>query len=621
MRRVLLRDEQPVPLQPKAFDTLLVLVQHSDRAVLKDDLMKALWPDSFVDEGNLAQNIFVLRKAMGDTGSEHRYIVTLPGRGYRFGEPVRTVSEKVDELLVAARSRSVITATEVPADTLPRLPGRIGRFRWAIRLAVAAILTAGVAAAWQYFRPSPRLSQGRIRLAVLPFQNLTGDPGQEYFADGLTEEMISQLGRLHPDKMSVIARTSVMGYKHSDKRLDQIGRELDVQYILEGSVRQDAGRLRITAQLISVADQTHLWAEDFDRNLQDTLAVQDGISLAVARETQLKLDPAVQTELGRGRTVNPEVLEAYLKGRYFWNKRTEQGFRKAIEYFELAIAKEPSFARAYAGLADSYLLLAGYGFETEQSMMPRAKDAALKAIAIDDHLAEPYATLGLISEQYDWNWVESEKNFQRAIALDPNYSVAHHWYGDGYLAGVGKTPEAIAELRRAQELDPLSIIISTDLANRLYLAGNHAEGIAQFHKVFEMSPDFVPAHYDLSVAYQQQGLFREAIAETEKIKPLETNPFAIGQFGIIYARQGKRAKALAMLDRLRHLSMRTYIDPGHFARIYFALQDEDAGFAWLEKACEQHAPSILGLKTDHMYDPMRSDPRFVALVRRVGLAD
>ena len=456
-------------------------------------------------------------------------------------------------------------------------------------------------------------------LAVMPFQNLTGDPEQEYFADGLTEELITKLGRLNPARLGVIARTSVMGYKHSNKRLDQIGRELGVQYALEGSVRRTGDRVRITAQLISVADQSHLWADDYDRKLQDVLTVQDDVALAVADQTQLRLDPAQQTDLARGRTVNPEAYEAYLKGRFFWNKRTEAGFRKSIEYFETAIAKDPTFAQAYAGLADSYLLLGGYGFEAQKVAMPRAKAAALKALAIDDRLADAYTSLALIGEQYEWNWKESEKDYKRAIELNPSYSVAHHWYGDGYLAAVGRMDEAIAELRQAQELDPLSLAIGTDLAKRLCFAGKYDEGMERFRKILEVDPDFVQAHYQLSQAYELQGRYAEAIAEVEKIKSPDAVRFVIGQLGHIYALQGRKREALQVVDELQRSSTKTYIDPRYIADIYVILGEKDLALVWLEKGYQQHSPAMCGLKTAPVYSEIRSDPRFIDLMRRVGL--
>jgi len=620
VERLLFRGEEPIPLPPKAFETLLILVDRSERVVLKDDLMKRLWPDTFVEEANLSQNIFVLRKALGDSAQDARYIATVPGRGYRFAQKVKQVAEGETALVVESRLRSQVVIEESSPNPVSALAGGDRRVRaLALVLGMAVLLVAGLLT-WRAFRPPAQATPGRIMLAVLPFQNLTGDPEQEYFADGLTEELITRLGRLHPAQLGVIARTSVMGYKHSDKRLDQIGRELGVQYVLEGSVRRAQDRVRITAQLISVADQSHLWADDYDRKLQDVLTVQDDVAIAVADQTQLKLDPAQQTDLARGRTVNPEAYEAYLRGRFFWNKRTEAGFRKSVEYFETAIAKDPTFAQAYAGLADSYLLLGGYGFEAQEVAMPKAKAAALKALTIDDRLADAYTSLAMIAMQYDWNWKESEKDYKRAIELNPSYSVAHHWYGDGYLAAVGRMDESIAELRQAQELDPLSLIIGTDLAKRLCFAGQYDEGMERFRKILEIDPDFVVAHYQLSQAYELQGRYPEAIAEVEKIRSPEAVRFVTGQLGHIYAHQGRKREALQVVDELQRSSKQTYIDSGYVADIYLILGEKDLALVWLEKGYQQHSPTMCALKTDPVYAPIRSDPRFIDLMRRVGLA-
>jgi len=616
---LLLRDGQALALTPKAFETLLVLIQNAGHLLPKEELMKSIWPDSYVEEVNLSQNISMLRKALGDTAQGSRYIVTVPGRGYRFTEKVRSVPQQ-DDIVLASRSiTQVVIDEESSPNPKPALPAAKRRVRsMATLVLILALMFAGYWA-WRRSRPLNPANPSKVMLAVLPFQNLTGDPEQEYFADGLTEEMITQLGRLRPDQLGVIARTSVMGYKHSDERLDQIGRELSVQYVLEGSFRRTGDRLRITAQLIQVKDQSHLWAQDYDPLPQDVLTVQDEAAIAVAREIQLRLTPQQRTDLARARTVDPDAHEAYLKGRYFWNKRTEDGFRKSIEYFNQSIAKDPNYAQAYAGLADAYVLLSGYGFVAQGEAMPKAKVAAQKALAIDDQLADAYTSLGLISLQYEWNWTEEEKDFKRAIELDPNYSVAHHYYGDGYLPLVGKTDEAIAELRKAHELDPLSPIIATDLAKRLCDAHRYDEALALFQKTLEVDPDFVQAHHYLAQAYEQMGRYPEAIAEVEKIKSWEDLTFAVGQLGHIYALQGRRPAALEIADKLRQRSAQRYADPFYLIKIYAVLGEKELALVWLQKGYEQHSVAMLRLRHDPDYDSFRSDPRFQDLIRRVGL--
>jgi tetratricopeptide (TPR) repeat protein len=338
----------------------------------------------------------------------------------------------------------------------------------------------------------------------------------------------------------------------------------------------------------------------------------------VAEEIQLRLTPQQHANLSSPRVVDPEAYEAYLKGRFFWNKRTEEGFRRAIEFFEAAIAKDPNYAQAYAGLADTYVLLAGYGFEPENDAMPKAKAAALHSIQIDDTLAEPYVSLGMIYGQYEWNWAESEKNLKRAIALNPNYSVAHHFYGDGYLSAVCRTDEAIAELRKAQELDPLSLVIATDLAKRLCYAGRFDEGMKRFQDVLNVDPNYPQAHLYLSEAYTLQGKYADAIAELKKAD-LPGNPNFLWLLGCIYALAGRRREALEIVAQLENRSKQTYVDPGYIAYIYAALGEKDLALTNLQKAYEQHSVFMPGLKCDRSYDLFRSDPRFVELVRKVGI--
>jgi tetratricopeptide (TPR) repeat protein len=343
------------------------------------------------------------------------------------------------------------------------------------------------------------------------------------------------------------------------------------------------------------------------------------VALAVAREIQLRLTPQQQNNLTRVRALDPEAHEAYLKGRYFWNKRTEDGFRKAIEFFNQAIAKDPNYAQAYAGLADAYLLLGGYGLTPQSNAMPQAKAAAQKALALDDQLAEAYTSLGLISLEYEWNWEEEQKDLKRAIELDPNYSVAHEYYGDGYLSLVGKTDQALSELRKAHELDPLSPIIATDLAKRLCQNQNDGEGMALFQNILEINPDFVQAHYELSLIYENRGRYPEAIAELKKINSWDNLANVEAQLGLVYAREGKRLEALEIVEKLRTRTTRQYVEPAYFVRIYAVLGEKDLAFAWLQKAYEQHSPAMLSLRQDPAFDPLRSDPRFQYLVRRVGL--
>ena len=457
-------------------------------------------------------------------------------------------------------------------------------------------------------------------LAVLPFENLTGDAGQDYFSDGLTEEMISQLGRLDPQRLGVIARTSVMHFKHSQEQMDQIGRELGVQYVLEGSVRRDAEKVRISAQLIQAKDQTHLWAKQYDRELSNLLALQGEIAQEIAHGIQLTIGDHKRIDSARHASLSPEAYEAYdlyLKGRYFWNKRTTQGFQHAIEYFQQAIAKDPSYARAYAGLADSYALMSGYSLAPQKEFMPRAHAAALKALEIDESLAEAHTSLALITENYDWDWQKAEKEYRRAIQLDPNYATAHHWYAE-YLAYQGRFDEAFAEIERARQLDPLSLIIATDNGAILYFSRQYDRAIKQFRAVLDMEPNFPRAHL-LIFAYVQKGLFADALADIEKWRRIDNAPGSWAIEAYVYGRSGQQVEARRSLEKLQQLNRRRQMDPAAFALAYVGMDNKDEAFAWLQKAYLEHSNALTALKVDPIYDPLRSDARFQELLRRVGL--
>lgn len=614
-----------VKLQDRPFEILKILLERPGEVITREEFRQRLWPaDTFVDfDHSLNGSINKLRQVLDDDADNPRFVATAGRRGYRFIAPVSGSGHLLAENAKAPLSpEAAVGAAKQSSPDYPQTRPEVSRgILWVAGSAMIILVLATVSASWRYLHRRPRTPPGRIMLAVLPFQNLTGDPEQEFFADGLTEELITQLGQVHPQQLGVIARTSVMGYKHSDKRVDQIARDLSVQYVLEGSVRRTPDRLRITAQLISVADQSHLWAQAYDRNPQDVLTVEGDVALAVASEIQVQLNPHQQTDLARGRTVNPEAYEAYLKGRYFWNKRTVDGLKKSTDYFEAAIAKDPNDARAYAGLADAYVLLGGYGVIPQKDAMPKAKTAAQQALAIDDHLAEAYTSLGLIVEQYEWNWREGEKDYRRAIELNPNYSVAHHFYADSHLAAMGKTDEAIAELRKAHELDPLSPIIESDLGRHLCIAHRYDEAIAQFRKILEVNPDFVLAHDYLSQVYERESLYPEAIAEMQKIKTVDSAPYTRAQLAHIYALAGRTREARQIVDELKETSRRTYVDPWTIAYIYVALGQKDLAFLWLEKAYAVRSPGMTGLKFDPYWDPIRGDPRFQSLLRRVGLSE
>ena len=652
-QRVLLREAKPVPLTPKAFNTLLMLVENSGRIVGKEELMSRLWPDTFVEDANLTFNVQQLRKSLGDSARRPRYIETVARRGYRFiAEVEEVLSDSAPEgsqvtrrfETVAAQTQSegnrnsdAVTEqkAEAAVSVTPAMPkvvaGESTPTRSAARLrivivaatVVAAILLAGGLLLRRHSSAQPQPSGERVMLAVVPFENLTGDAGQEYFSDGLTEEMITQLGSLDPQHLGVIARTSVMHYKESRAPLDQIGRELGVQYVLEGSVRRDSNDVRVTVQLIRVRDQTPVWSRQYDRQLRGLLILQREIGREVADQIQLTLGKHKSVEPGGQPPLSPQQYEAYdlyLKGQYFWNKRTVEGFQQAIDYFQRAADTDATYARAYVGLADSYVLIGGYSGHPQAEFRQKARAAALRAVELDENSAEAHTALALIVQNYDWDWQTAEREFRRAIELNPNYATAHHWYAE-HLTWRGRFDEAFSESARARQLDPLSLIIAADHGAILYYSRQYDRAIEQFRAVRELDPSFLRANLIVS-AYAQKGLFAEALADIERRRPDHDPPNApwywSGQ-AYAYGRTGQRVQAQHALQELVSVNRKQEVDASAFVWAYVGMGDKDQAFAWLEKAYSQHSNVLTNLKVEPYFDPLRDDPRFKDLLRRVGL--
>ena len=452
-------------------------------------------------------------------------------------------------------------------------------------------------------------------LAILPFENLTGDANQEYFSDGMTEEMITQMGSLDPNHMGVIARTSVMHYKHSPEPLQQIARELGVQYVLEGSVRRDADKVRITAQLIQMRDQTHLLARQYDRETKDLLVLQSEIAHEISGEIQSALGEHKPIATITEPTLSPQAYEAYnlyLKGQYFWNKRW---LSEATSYFEQATAKDPSYARAYAGLADTYALMPTYSGAPPSEFVSKARASALRALQLDDNLPEAHAALALIVQNYDYDWQTSEKEFKRAIELNPNYATGHQWYAE-HLMWQGRFDEALRESERARQLDPLSLIIAADNGAILLYSRQYDRAIAQFTAVRDMDPTF-PRSAMIFAAYVQKGMFAEARGVVGKFTI--GSPWQLSNSAYVDARSGQQARAEQDLQKLLELNRRQPMDPIVIAAAYSGTGNVDQAIASLEKAYAQHSNGLTALKVDPIYDPLRGDPRFQDLLRRVGL--
>ena len=452
-------------------------------------------------------------------------------------------------------------------------------------------------------------------LAVLPLQNLSKDPEQEYFSDGMTDELITNLARI--GALRVISRTSVMGYKGTKKPLSEIAKELGVDAVVEGSVLRSGQKVRITAQLIHGPTDRHLWAESYQRDLRDVLPMQSEVARAIAREIEAKVTPQNERRLAGARAVDPEAHELYLKGRYAWNKQTEAEIRKAIDDFRQAIARDPGFAPAYAGLADSYSFLRSV-YAAPKDVMPQAKEAARKALELDDTLAEAHVSQGLIKFFYDFDWAGAEKEFRRAIELDPNLATAHDAYAT-FLAGMNRPGEAIAEIERARRLDPFSVLILADAGWVFYCARQYDRAVEACRKALELDPNFAPALPILGVALQKTGRFAEAVAELEKAVKIDDSPTSLEMLGGAYAAWGKKEDAKRVIRMLTERSARRYVCPYEIATVYAGLGDKDAAFNKLENAVEERADCIPWIKADSKIDPLRSDPRYAALMNRIGL--
>jgi TolB-like protein/DNA-binding winged helix-turn-helix (wHTH) protein len=620
--RTLKRGRATAPMTPKAFDTLLLLVQNAGRVVTKDELMKAVWQDSVVEESNLTQTIFMVRKVLNET-SDRRYILTVQGQGYRFLVPATesaTQAQEQDAPMAAADAGSIL---ETPASSRPR--SAIG---WRLAVIISAAVALVLIVAFTFWpwrsRRSAAEPEAKIMLAVLPFENFTGDPGQDYFSDGLTEEMISQLGDLDPAHLGVIARTSVMHYKHSQESLPQIGKELGVQYVIEGSVRRDSARVRITAQLIQVKDQSHVWAREYDRDLGHLLELQGEIAREVAKEIDLSLNGRRRIRAAQGAAPRPpgtksyEAYDLYLKGRYFWNKRTGEGFRQAADYFQQAIDKDPNYAPAYAGLADTFSLMSTWYLGPQNELMPKARAAALRALELDEGLAEAHASLALIEENYDYDWPGSEKEFRRAIELNPQYATAHQWYAE-FLAWQGRFDEAFAESSQARQLDPLSLIIATDHASILYYSRQYQSAIEQCRSVLELDPTYDHAQSSMIAPYLQLGRYDEAIDANNSWAARGDEQWRWAWEAAVYGRSGRAAEAYQTLARLERVAGSR---PDRYALLlvaYSATGPKERVLELLESAYAEHSNSVVEIKVDPIYDPIRSDPRFKDLLRRLRL--
>jgi TolB-like protein/DNA-binding winged helix-turn-helix (wHTH) protein/Tfp pilus assembly protein PilF len=608
-----------IRLQVRPFAVLAMLLEHPGEVITRDEIRVRLWPDgTFVDfDHNISSAVGKLRAALADTAVSPRYIETV-GRGYRFVAEIAVVPAK-------PLAESTPPVGEMPAgpEATPIGAAAVPYRRFWAWLVFAACVVVGVGSVaystWSRGRAELRAAPARIMLAVLPFDNLTGDPGQDYLSDGLTEEMITQLGSVDSSRLGVIARTSVMRYKNSRVPLGQIGSDLGVQYVLEGSVRREADNLRITAQLIQVRDQTHVWAREYNRELKDLLNLQSEIAQEIG--------PEIRTAVGdiKPRASAPlppaqhdyEAYETYLKGEYFLDKRTVPDFRKAIDYFRKATERDPHYARAYAGLADCYALLGGYSSLPQVDFVANARAAAVQALEIDEQLPEAHTALAVIVQNYDWDWQTAEKGFRRAIALNPNYATAHHWYAE-HLMWRGRFQQALDESEKARLLDPLSLIVAADRGAILYYSRQYEPAIRQFRSVLDLDPNF-PRASMIMYAYVEEGMFPQALAAAARNR-VHSEPWYWADLAYIHGRAGHLREAREDLGHLQRLSRKEEVDPALFAYAFLGIGDKQAALRSLDRACDAHSNIMTSLKVEPAFDSLRSDPSFQDLLRRVGLS-
>jgi TolB-like protein/DNA-binding winged helix-turn-helix (wHTH) protein/Tfp pilus assembly protein PilF len=604
-----------VRLQEQPFRVLAALLEVSGEVLTRDDLRTRLWPaDTFVDfDHRLAAAVNKIRDALEDSAQSPRFIETVGRRGYRFLVPVewgeRRAQQNDDGKSQISAGPLIVAPTGSAIKWLPiAFAGG----------ALVFLLGVGFVMLHRWARPDatssgmPRISS----IAVLPLENLSNDPEQQYFVEGMTDEITTDLAKL--PGIRVISRTSAMQYKDTHKTMPQIARELNVDAVVEGTVLRDGNRVRIRTQLIYAPADRHIWAQAYERDLRDVLTLQATLAQDIAGEIQLKLTSEQRANLS-AHSIEPEAHELYLKGRFFWNKRDQAGFAKAVDYFQQAIDKDPTYAVAYAGLADSYALSGGFNLVPVEQAMPRAQAAAEKALQLDSNLAEAHASLGLIAPFNNWNWANAERHYQRSIELNPNYATAHHWYAEGYLMPVGRAEEAIAEIRKAQELDPLSAVIATDLGKELYFVRRYDEALVELRRALELDPNFTSAHNWISDTLLEKKMYNDAIVELEKTKPFREERVYIRQTAYLYARMGRRGQARAALAKSLQLSKGKQVSSGAVALTYAALGDKDESFRWLEKAYTERSSFMTSLMYWSVFDPMRGDPRFADLLRRVGL--
>lgn len=632
----LLRDGKPVSLAPRAFDILLLLVQNGGRLVPKDDLVKRVWPSGFVEDANLTANVAALRRALGPGPAGQEYIETVPRLGYRFNAGGGTPSTGSEQSAGASAASGVPgRVEEAPDDAQPipnhdfraaasaagalLAPKKASRRAALVACAVAALVVFGL---WLQAKRRPSrtpASAGARSIAVLPFQSLSSSPDQEYLGLGLTDALITRLGALR----QIVVRPTGSIRQYSAGAIDPrtAGQQLKVDSVLDGSVQRTGERIRVTVRLLRVADGAQLWSDTFNERFTDLFTVEDSISQQVTKALALQLSSPEQQQLTKRYTQNSDAHELYLKGRYFWGKRTPAGVDESIDYFQRAIAADPQYALAYAGLADSYLLQgsSGYSELRPQEAMQKARTAAERSLALDDTLADAHTSLGYVKLIYAWDWSGAEQEFHRALELNPSDTTTLHWYSH-YLTALGRHEESMAAAKRALEINPVDLSLNEHLAWVYIMARQYDHAIDQCRKTLEMDPNFALAHRRLGEAYEYQAKYPEAIAEFQKALELSGGAVVYkALLGGAYALSGRRDDAEQSLRDLAQSSRQRYVSSTPIAAIYLDLGDRDQAFQWLDKAYNERSDLLTYAKVDPTFDGLHPDPRWATLLDRLGL--
>jgi DNA-binding winged helix-turn-helix (wHTH) protein/tetratricopeptide (TPR) repeat protein len=618
-KRILFKDEEPVQLAPKALDLLLVLVANRDRVLVKDELMEKVWPDQIVEDANITVNMSALRKALGENRHEHLYIVTIPGRGYRF---IGDVHENDVELNPIAweQAGSALKQDEPAGLNTFRLKGTAldSRKSWRAVIAFAALLVIGVLAYLFIVTRRVQPGTGTIKsIAVLPFKPVSEGSRDEYLELGMADSLITRLSGAGETAVRPISATR----KYTDFEQDPLvaGRELKVEAVLEGTIQKFDERVRVTLRLVRVADGNPVWAGQFDAGLTDILALEDSVSERVARALAPKLRGVDIRLLAKHYTDNVDAYQSYLKGRYQMSYWTADGLVRAVESFQHAIEKDPEYALAYAGLADAHSKLGfGSGASLPAEEFSKARAAATRALELDSTLADAHVSLAEIAFHFDWNWSDAERHYQRAIELNANLATAHEGYSQ-YLTAMGRTERALSEIKLAEQLDPLSLVIKIHKGLVLHGAGEYEQAIVAYREALELEPKFGGAHALLGWVYEKQKKYEAAITELQEASRQDPSPsWRLAGLARAYALSGKRDQAIKTLDQLKELRNDSYASPFYIAEIYTALGDKDRAFEWLERAYKERDSGMAYLKVEDSFESLSSDPRFRGLLQRMN---